>query len=206
MNIRSAWASILVVLFLTQGCEECSDCAPRQMDPAIQVSFYADESLSEALTILDSLVAVLESDRSLLDTISVQYRDTLISAIELLVIDSAFFAERVDNFQDGNTLIDLLEGADMEPGSHFADTLINKDFLLPLNANSNKSVYYFQYLGITDTLALVYSRSIDQNLDGIRMQIFDLKIDESLTTFDNIGLRCKRSNCSNNNSVVEIYF
>jgi hypothetical protein len=205
-QFRHIWLLLVALVLLFQGCEECSNCVPRKTEPSIRVNFYTDNALSEALIILDSLAFILEADRTLLDTIEFQYRDSLVAVIDFLVSDSTRFAERIANFRAGKTRVDQLGGIDMEQGSHFSDTLINRDFLLPLNASRDKSIYYFQYFGYTDTLALEYIRSIDQNLDGVRMKISDLKIDTSLTTFDSVRLRCKKNICSGKNSVVEIFF
>lgn len=197
---------IAIIISGIYGCNECSDCVPRKSEPGIRVSFFADEELKETRRIFDSLVLVLKADRALLDTIQPQYKDTLSLAMESLISDSSLVALKIDHFVRGKTWIDEIGGLGSEAGSHFADTLVDRNFILPLNMNGDKSVYYFHYFDRIDTLALEYIRTIGQNLDGVRMQISNLSIDKNLTTFDSVRLNCRRSNCINSESTIEIYF
>ncbi len=212
MKLSDSLAKILFLTLLVlvawgfHGCEECVDCEPRKSEPGIRVSFFADATLSETQMVLDSLVLVLKANRALLDTIPAEFRDTLALAIESQKTDSSLFALRISHFKSGTTFMDEIGGIGTQTAGQISDTLINRDFILPLNMNSDKSVYYFQYYDRLDTLALDYVRTIDQNLDGVRMKISNLSIDSNLTSFSIATLRCRKSNCSNNTSILEIYF
>lgn len=158
-----------------------------------------------AQELADSLNTLLVFNKSLLDSIPT-LQDSLQTSIDQLESDSAKYANWLKWFKGGKAMLNNISGEDVVGTSVFQDTIINTSFSLPLNMNRDESVYYFDYHGLSDTLKIQYKREVTQNLDGVRMKIFDLGIDNAETTFDSAKVRCIGLDCSNRRSSIEVYF
>jgi len=201
----------LILFFLCSipwyGCEECPGCEERVKEARINIQFKADATKVHAQGLVDSLSALLEQDRILIDSIeNPAMIDSLTTAIAELESDSTKYSEWLDLFRRGKTAMGQIFGEGASDVSVFEDTVISADFSLPLDMNRDESTYYFNYHNLTDTLKLVYKREVVQGIDGIRMRIFDLGFDASLTTFDSTVIRCIGVDCSNSRSFIEVYF
>jgi hypothetical protein len=206
MKYRLIYFLLLGALFF-YGCEECPGCEERIKESRVKIRFNATGTLDLTEEQLDSLSTTILQQVELLDSSAfVQKADSINLVLEQLREDSTKLNEWLSLFRTGKTLINSISGDGVSDITVFEDTTITKTFSLPVNMNKDESIYYFSYHDLVDTLKIQYDREIIQTLDGIRMRILELAVDESSTTFDSVSVNCYGSECSNQLSTVDVYF
>ena len=206
MKYRLIYSLLLGSLWI-YGCEECPGCEERIIESRVKIRFNAVETKDLTEEQLDSLSTTILQQIELLDSSAfAQKQDSINIVINELREDSTKLDDWLTLFRSGRTLINSISGIGVDDISAFEDTTVTKSFSLPVNMNEDESVYYFSYHDLTDTLKIQYEREIVQSLDGIRMRILELAVDESYTTFDSVQVNCIGSECSNQLSTIEIYF
>ena len=142
---------------------------------------------------------------SLEGQLSSEVRNKIIGELEKLREDSLRFDEDYNLFRASETKIDAIEAPGSEGFEQFQDSII-RDFSIPVDPNSDSSTYYFHYHDLVDTLQLYYEREIIQNFDGVRMGIRDIRVNEDISTFDSVQVKCYNPECSNDLTYVYVFF
>lgn len=193
-------------LFITSSCAPEDDCIGCNMNPKVKIEFEPEFTFE----LKDSLYTEVKTEiQKLVDSLEVQLSNDQITAIENALVDlradSLTLAEAYTTLRSGKVQINEI----MAPGSNgleqFTDSLIST-FALPVDMQSDTSTFYISYHEFNDTLQLYYTRSIIQNLDGVRMQISNIGVNEEVTTFDSLRVKCGNSSCSNDQTTIFIYF
>lgn len=142
---------------------------------------------------------------SLNKELSAEQKKVIEAELGVLREDSLWLDDQYSLFKTGKIRIDRI----FAPGSlgleQFQDSTV-QNFGLPVDLNNDTSTFYFSYHGFVDTLQLYYHRSIVQNLEGARMRLNDIGINENMNTFDSLRLGCGNKQCSNDNTTIYIYF
>ena len=180
----------LVFFFLgmfLMACEAEEECVGCNLNPKISLQFEAkgtralyDSLLSEANDKIELLTDSLSTNLSVVE------RDEIVSSISGLRADSAKYNESISLYKVGKTRIDGIFAPEAIGFSQFKDSII-RDFAIPVNMTKDTSTYYFSYHELVDTLQVYYQREISQTLDGVRMRLSDIGVNEELTTFDSIS-------------------
>jgi len=152
---------------------------------------------------------VKDSIEILVDSLSGELTQEQIQAIEAklekLRIDSAELSDDYSIFKAGKVRIDEI----MAPGSigfaQFEDTVM-RDLSLPVDMHADTTTFYMTYQSITDTIQLYYHRDVYQSLEGFRMRITNIGVNEEVTTFDSLQVECDNKSCSNDQTTIYIYF
>ncbi len=198
------FAAFLLIIF--SSCEEEEECVGCNLNPKVIVDFQPTVSFD----LTDSLfTAVKDSIEMLVDSLSGELTQeqiqAIVSKLESLRIDSASLDEDYNLFKSGKAKINEIFAPGSNGFEQFQDTVI-RELALPVNMNSDTTTYYIVFHGFTDTLQLTYQRDIFQNLDGFRMRIYDIAVNEEVSTFDSLQVNCENRTCSNDQTTVFIYF
>ncbi|MCG8311009.1 MAG: hypothetical protein MI975_26720 [Cytophagales bacterium] len=198
-------AFILVALLLFLSCEE-EDCAGCYLNPKIKLKFEATGTKQFTDSVFSS---IKDEIADLVDSLEGQLSDEAQTAIQNELIrlreDSARFNEDYQLFRVSKAKIDEIEAPGSLGFEQFQDSIV-RDFSIPVNMNSDTSTYYFYYHGLTDTLQLYYKRAITQSYEGVRMRLWDIVVNEELSTFDSVRVKCYDRECSNALTHVYLYF
>lgn len=196
--------SMVVVLFSCEKEEECMGC---NINPKIRLKFEA----ARTRQLYDSLFGAVNSKMTLFSDslqtdITEETRNTLLNEIEGLKADSTKYHEAISLYKTGKTRIDNIDALSAEDGfTQFQDSII-RDFSIPVNMSSDTSTYYFSYHELVDTLQVHYQREIIQNLDGVRMRLTGIDVNEEMTTFDSVIVKCYNRDCGNDLTTIHVYF
>ena len=198
--------SWFVLILMIGSCEPEEECVGCNLNPKISIEFEPEFSLE----ITDSLFSGVKTEiAELVDSLTAELTTEQIAVFEEELIslrsDSISLSDAYTLLRSGKVQIHEI----LAPGSigleQFADSLIS-EFALPVNMQSDTSTFYISYYEFIDTLQLVYERNVFQNLDGVRMKITDIGVNEEVSTFDSLRVRCGNSTCSNDQTTVYIYY
>ena len=176
------------------------------LDPKIKLKFQATGTKIVTDSIFSGIKDVMtQLSDSLEGQLSNEVRNSIINQLDILREDSIIYAEKYDLFRVGKARIDWIEAPGSIGFEQFQDSII-RDFSIPVDLNRDTSTYYFYYHDLIDTLQLNYKREIVQTFDGVRMRLFDISINQELSTFDSVQIKCYKSECSNDLTNVFLYF
>ena len=119
--------------------------------------------------------------------------------------DSSKFSQSSTLFRSGKTKINELDAVGAQNLEQFQDTII-RDFAIPVDMRHDTSTFFFTYHDIVDTLQMYYQREINQSLDGVRMRLYGIGVNQEMSTFDSVRVKCYSSNCSNDITTIFVYF
>ena len=198
--------SWFVLILMIGSCESEEECVGCNLNPKISIEFEPEFSLEIADSLFSGVKTVIAE---LVDSLTAELTTEQIAVIEEELIslrsDSISLSDAYTLLRSGMVKIHEI----LAPGSigleQFADSLIS-EFALPVNMQSDTSTFYISYYEFIDTLQLVYERNVFQNLDGVRMKITDIGVNEEVSTFDSLRVRCGNSTCSNDQTTVYIYY
>lgn len=196
--------SLVVTLF---SCEKEDDCVGCNLNPKIKLEFEATGTRQLYDSLLETVNAkiIILSD-SLITNITEETRKTFVDELVELRIDSTKYDDAISLYSAGKAGIDQIEALGAEDGFiQFQDSIV-RDFSIPVNMSSDTSTYYFSYHELVDTLQVYYQREITQTLDGVRMQLTDIGVNEEMTTFDSIKVKCYNRECGNDLTTIHVYF
>lgn len=176
------------------------------LNPKIKIQFEA--TTTKELT--DSLLTEVKSKISIIrDSLSnqIDFKDSidLVEELASLQEDSLKYDEIYSLLRVGKTQIDAIDAPGAMSMEQFQDTIINS-FALPVNMSHDTSTFYFTYYDFVDTLQLYYQREVIQNLEGVRMKIKGIGVNEEISTFDSVRVKCSNLDCTNDLTTVYIYF
>ena len=199
---------ILLFLFVALffACEKDDECVGCNLNPKIKIKF-------EAITTkpyIDSLFtavkeAIEEGEAQLMENLTVDDRKLIENTLTDLRVDSTILDEEYTLFRSNYTRIDLLEAKGSSMTSLFQDTVI-RDFAVPVDMQHDTSTFYFMYHELTDTLQIFYQRDVMQTFDGVRMKINEIGVNQEISTFDSIRVKCYNVDCSNDQTTIFLYF
>lgn len=195
---------IFIISFF--ACEEEEECVGCNMNPKIKLKFeaiYAKPGIDTLFAAVKDSIAVKVDLLS--GQLSAEQRSNIEQDLQILRDDSLRYDEPYNLFQVSRTKIDAIEA----PGSinleQLQDTII-RDFAIPVDMHHDTSTFYFSYHGFTDTLQLFYQREITQTFDGVRMRINEIGVNEEISTFDSMRVKCYNVTCSNDQTTIYVYF
>jgi hypothetical protein len=188
------------------ACSEEDECVGCNLNPKIKLKF---ESIYTKPRI-DSLFAVVKDSIAvkvelLLGQLSAEERNTIEEELEILREDSLKYDEPYNLFRLSKTKIDAIEAPGSISLEQLQDTTI-RDFSIPIDMHHDTSTFYFTYHGFTDTLQLFYQREVTQTIDGVRMKINEIGVNEEISTFDSTSIKCYNVTCSNDQTTIYLYF
>ena len=203
---RIVFGALFFLVVLVSACEDESECADCDSNPRIKLSFQATGSRTLADTMLDSLSSLIVTlTDSLTTTLTSEQEQTIRSTLTSLRADSAQFQENFDLFRVGKTNISFIDAPGAVSFEQFQDSII-RDFGIPVDMSQDTSTYYFNYHGLVDTLQVYYQREITQNLGGVRMSLTGIGVNEDITTFDSVLVKCYKAECRNDLTTIFVYF
>jgi hypothetical protein len=202
-----------ILLFIAAAAGLLWACEDETAEPAgttgPKVSLRFTPLLSKQVA-QDSLAAVnlaLTTNRALLagsqNAAEIQQIQARIAELRQ---DSLKYTGQLALWSSGNFFIDDLTGPNILEEHHYRDTLVNRNFMLPLDMNRDTSEYYFTYLTRTDTLRLFYQRRLIELLDGTRMELYGLGVDQGATSFDSAAITCEQASCKHYEVAIDLYF
>ena len=205
--MKSLFRSVILVLFVTMtACEEEEECIGCNLNPGIKLKFEAgitgqvfDSLLSAAKGELVALADSLKTE------LSDEERNQISSAIAALRTDSSDYDNAVRLFRSGRIRINGIEAPGSSGFEQIQDSVVSELFV-PVDMKNDVSTYYFSYHDRIDTLQLQYEREIRQSVDGVRMKLNGISVNREISTFDSVKVKCYKVDCSNDLTMVYIYF
>jgi len=198
---------LLLLLFLVTACEEEEDCVGCNLNPKIKLKFEATGSKIHADSILKAVnfkIGIL-IDSLLSEGLTEDQRNQLLVELEILRNDSVKYHSTSTLFKSGKVNIEQINASEALDPILFQDTII-RDFAIPVDMHHDTSTFIFTYHDKVDTLQIYYLREIKQNLDGIRMSLHGIEVNQELSTFDSVKVRCYSSDCSTDITKIFVYF
>ncbi len=196
---------LLPVLFLL-SCDTEDNCADCNLNPKVKLKFQADASLTKVDSLFSEVKEKIATGMAQLEgELSPEERAEIQQSLIILREDSIRLGEDYSLFTSGSALVDFIAAKGGKSMDFFQDTVIN-NFAIPVDMQHDTSTFYFGFHGFEDTLQLFYSRQITQTLDGVRMQVSGIGVDEEISTFDSVRVQCLKSGCSNDQTTIYIYF
>lgn len=198
---------VVAVAALFWACEDETAEPAATTGPKVSLRFtpLLSKQASE-----DSLAAVnlaLSANRALLaGTQNAAEIQQIQARIAELQQDSLNYRSQLALWSAGNFFIDDLTGPYILEEHPYRDTLVNRNFMLPLDMNRDTSEYYFTYLTRTDTLRLFYQRRLIELLDGTRMELYGLDVDRNVTSFDSAAVTCVQASCKHYEVAIDLFF
>lgn len=194
---------LVVFLFSCESEEECIGC---NLNPKVKLKFEAKGKRQ----LYDSLFSRVNTRISLLNdslglNLTGENRTAVLNALVMLRADSAKYDDALSLYEVGKTRIDEIFAPGAEEFTQFSDSVI-RDFSIPVNMNWDTSTYYFSYHELVDTLQIFYQREITQSLDGVRMRLSGIGVNEEITTFDSVKVNCFSRTCGNDLTTIHVYF
>jgi hypothetical protein len=188
------------------ACSEEEECVGCNLNPKIKLKFEAIYTKPR----IDSLFAVVKDSIAvkvelLLGQLSAEERNTIEEELEILREDSLKYDVPYNLFRLSKTKIDAIEAPGSISLEQLQDTTI-RDFSVPIDMHHDTSTFYFTYHGFTDTLQLFYQREVTQTIDGVRMKINEIGVNEEISTFDSTSIKFYNVTCSNDQTTIYLYF
>lgn len=206
MNWRVLGWLCVVGLMIFFSCVEEDDCVGCNLNPKISLKFVAQDTRETTDSLLEAVNSqIAEFTDSLLVQLTAEERSALVAALVGLREDSVKYDEESTLFRAGKTRISFIEAPGSTSLEQFQDSII-RDFSIPVDMQSDTSTYYFGYHEHTDTIQLYYQRALNQTLDGMRMRLHSIGVNEQITTFDSVLVECNNAACTNDQTTVYIYF
>lgn len=188
------------------ACTEEEECVGCNLNPKIKLKFDAIYTRPRIDSLFTAVKDSIEVRVELLSgQLSAEERSKIEDELQILREDSLKYDEPYSLFKVSKTKIDAIEAPGSISLEQFQDSII-RDFAIPVDMHHDTSTFYFSYHGFTDTLQLFYQREIIQNFDGVRMKIKEIGVNEEISTFDSISIRCYNVACSNDQTTIYIYF
>jgi len=200
-----------ILIFCVAGflfsCEEEEDCVGCNLNPKIKLRFEAIGSRLLTDTLIDEVnEKIVDIVDSLNNQLTTEERNILLDQLSILREDSINYNETNQLFLSRKINMNRIEAPGSAAGfEQFQDSII-RDFSIPVDMQHDSSIYYFTYHGLTDTLQLYYQRDIAQTFDGVRMRLSEIGVNEEMSTFDSIRVKCFNTDCSNDLTTVYLYF
>ncbi len=196
----------LFFIIILAACDEEEECVGCNLNPKIKIKFEAITSKPY----IDSLFMAVttrieEGEERLQDSLSVDEKTIVENSLVEFRLDSATLNEDYMLFRSNKTRIDVLEAKGAILNTLFQDTVI-RDFAVPVDMQHDTSTFYFTYHGFTDTLQIFYQRDVIQTFDGVRMKINGIGVNQEISTFDSIRVKCYNVECSNDQTTIFLYF
>lgn len=206
--MKSFFNILLILLWMgLAGCDQQEDCIGCNLNPKIKINLdvqRAKEQTDSLLTNVKDSINILSD--SLSNALPADVKAKLTSALQALQDDSLMYENQYALLRVGQVQVLSIEAQGGAPGFEQFQDSIFRNFSIPVDMHHDTSTYYFDLMGQQDTLELVYKRDIAQTLDGVRMSLSDIGINNSRTTFDSVSVKCYNSTCSNDLTTVYIYF
>lgn len=196
----------MLLIAMLCSCEECPECTPGSTSPGVRLAFYPGRTLDSVQATYDSIEQLLQQNRATLDTVEVGLRDSVAAVIEALVNDSTLYSGELADLRAGRLYIEQVSAVGGVSDRVFSDTLIDRYLYLPLNMNADVSLFTFLYLGRNDSLEVTYKRSLNDDLEGVRLMVDEVLVSDAQTSFDSVRLVCQGSVCDYRSTTVEIYY
>jgi hypothetical protein len=197
---------LLLGVALILGCNEEEDCPGCNLNPKIKLKFVP---VNTKISVESAFTEVKEKMSAYSDSLENAVEPEIISSltekISALRSDSLHYDEIYNQLRVMKVLMDEITAPGAMNLEQFQDSLI-RDFAIPVDMQHDTSTFFFNYYELTDTLQIVYKRDIIQNLEGMRMRIYDINVNEELSTFDSVRVKCYKSQCSNDITMIYVYF
>lgn len=196
----------MFLLVFAMACEEEEECVGCNLNPGIKLKFEAVTSKE----VFDSLLAAVKEELVLLTDslnteLSEEQRNEINAALGVLRADSIEFDNAVKLFRSGRIRIDGIEAPGSIGFEQIQDSVINELFV-PVDMQNDFSTYYFSFHDQVDTLRLQYERQVVQSIDGVRMRLNNINVNQEISTFDSVRVKCYNADCANDLTKVHIYF
>ncbi len=196
------WLGIILVIVVI-ACQREDPLVP-VTEPRVKMQLIPWGAKSKLNTMIAHNADSLKIRYNKLEaTTDPEEQQVLLDELIQLRNDSIQFAEKKALYNKGKVLVEQIIGVGGPDISYLQDSLVTS-FGLPLRPQTDTATYYFFYDDLADTLQLVYERNVLQTIDGIRLQMYDLR--DSRSTFDSLKIICRKRNCTNNESTIEAYF
>lgn len=202
--------STLLVSFLLacviQGCtvEECGTCG---ISPKVMVRFDPSISRKSIETQLAPIYTRIKSVRDSLNvtTLTAEKQTRLTNELNALKQDSTTIGEPLNLFRNYKAQLSTFGAVGASGFEIWQDTIVTA-VGLPVDMQHDTTTFYFTYHGRADTLQVYYTREIIQSIEGMRMSLKDIGVNEIMTTFDSLSLKCTNRQCTNDRATIYIYF
>ena len=196
--------SVFAVLFACEEEEQCTGC---NLNPKIKLAFEATATKEHVENLVDEINEKIELFEDSLGTqLTDEVRISIQEQLITLRADSILVNEEYGILRAGEVKMESIEAKGALDGfEQFQDSVIN-NFSIPVDMHHDTSLYYFSYHGLVDTLQLVYQRNVTQTFDGVRMRISEIGVNEELSTFDSVQVKCYNTDCSNDLTRIYVYF
>jgi hypothetical protein len=198
--------SLFVLLTVPLGilsCQDCRDCGPSTAEPFVNFQFYNIDSL---IKVEDSLVVLEDSLEKVMAGIDTGNAD--LDTIRAELENSIDVYEEVKNdIEEGKIKIDEVMGPNGEGPIYFTDSLTNDSltiFRFPLDMNYDTCSFIVNINGNQDLVGVQYIREIDYASYQIVVRIFETDVTES--TYDSTKVTCDKTDCTSNETTIEVYF
>lgn len=201
-------ARILIILIVVGffSCEKEEECVGCNLNPKIKLKFEAAGTRDIADSILkevnEKIIIFMDSLNS---ELSAEAKNSIIEELTLLRIDSAKYDGDLSLFQVGRTKMQSITAIGSLGFEQFQDSII-RNFSIPIDMHHDTSTYYFSYHELVDTLQVYYQRDVTQTFDGVRMRISGIGVNEEMSTFDSIRVKCYNRECSNDITAIYVYY
>lgn len=195
---------LLGFLFSCGTEEECPGC---NLNPKIKLEFEPTGTKEYTATLVAEINEKIVLFEDSLDTeLTDEVRANIQAKLDTLHADSILFNYDYSLFKVGKIEMGRIDAVNSLDGfEQFQDSII-RDFAIPVDMHQDTSTYYFTYHGLVDTLQILYQRDVTQTFDGVRMRLSEIEVNEELSTFDSIRVKCYSANCGNNLTTIYVYF
>lgn len=188
------------------ACEEEGECIGCNLNPKVKVKFEAKGTRLHIDSLLNLINEKIASFTDSLETdITAEQRNQILEVLASDRADSTKYQQASTLFRSGKTKIDFMTAQGAQNLDQFQDTII-REFALPVDMQHDTSSFYFTYHDMVDTLQLYYHREIKQTLDGVRMKLTNIGVNDELSTFDSTRVKCYRRDCANDLTTIFVYF
>ncbi len=196
----------LILLCLFQSCveEECGSCG---ISPKVMVRFDPSISRKSIETQLAPIYTRIKSvsDSLKVTTLSAEKQTRLTEELSALKQDSTTIGEPLALFRSYKARLSTFGAIGASGFEQWQDTIVNA-VGLPVDMHHDTTTFFFTYYGRTDTLQVHYTREIEQSIEGMRMTLQNVGINDAISTFDSLSLKCPNRQCSNDRATIYIYF
>lgn len=196
----------LFFILILAACQEEEQCVGCNLNPKIKIRFEATNTKPRIDSLFTAVkTEIVEVEEQLTEDLLADERALLEKTLVELREDSAYLDDQYTLFRSSNTRIDLLEAHESSMTNFYQDTVV-RDFSIPVDMQRDTSTFYFTYHGFADTLQLYYQRDVVQTLDGVRMKLNGIGVNQEISTFDSIRVKCNKVECSNDQTTIFLYF
>jgi hypothetical protein len=197
--------SLFFILILA-ACQDEEQCVGCNLNPKVKIRFEPINTkpyIDSLFTVVKA--EIVEGEELLTEDLLAEERAIIENMLVELRKDSTYLDDQYTLFRSSNTRIDLLEAYGSSMTDFYQDTVV-RDFSIPVDMQNDTSTFYFTYHGFTDTLQLFYQRDVVQTLDGVRMKLNEIGVNQEISTFDSIRVKCNKVECSNDQTTIFLYF